>query len=177
MAQSVVMTLVGPDRPGLVDTVASVISSHEGNWLESRMAHLGGHFAGVLRVEVPQGKLAALLHSLHALEARGLHFQIQAETPGTTTAPARRRVVLDLVGQDRPGIVRDISAALARHHANVEELETECLDAPHAGGKLFTAKANITLRPDGDLHALQDELERIASDLMVEIHVDDPAED
>ena len=50
-----VLTLIGSDRPGLVEAVAEVIAGHGGNWLESRMAHLAGKFAGILRVEIPEG--------------------------------------------------------------------------------------------------------------------------
>ena len=50
---NLVLTLIGPDRPGLVEAVAQPIAANGGNWLESRMAHLGGKFAGILRVDVP----------------------------------------------------------------------------------------------------------------------------
>ena len=67
-----VLTLIGPDRPGLVESVAEVIAGHGGNWLESRMAHLTGKFAGILRVEIPTDRVAALTAALAALQERGL---------------------------------------------------------------------------------------------------------
>ena len=54
-----VLTLIGPDRPGLVESLAKRVTAHGGNWVESRMAHLAGQFAGILRVEVPPENVAA----------------------------------------------------------------------------------------------------------------------
>lgn len=67
-----VLTLIGPDRPGIVDSVSEVVVANGGNWLESRMAHLAGKFAGVLRVEVPEEQAAALEVALGRLETTGL---------------------------------------------------------------------------------------------------------
>ena len=53
MQRLLVMTVIGQDRPGLVESVAALVAENGGNWLESRMSRLGGHFAGILRVEVP----------------------------------------------------------------------------------------------------------------------------
>jgi glycine cleavage system regulatory protein len=51
---SLVLTVIGADRPGLVETLAQTIAEHGASWLESRMAHLAGHFVGLLRVSVPR---------------------------------------------------------------------------------------------------------------------------
>ena len=94
-----VLTLIGPDRPGIVEAVAEPIAAHGGNWLESRMAHLGGQFAGILRVEVPDANAAALAEALRKLEQRGLRVTVESE-PRPPAAPARRTYVLDLVRQN-----------------------------------------------------------------------------
>src|SRR5262245_19813352 len=121
MNRSLVMTVIGQDRPGLVDSVASLVAEHGGNWLESRMSRLGGQFAGILRVEVPPERERSLMAALEGLAARGLTVVVhpdQAE-PGRQT---ERLSVLEILGQDRPGIVRQISHALADFGINVEEL-------------------------------------------------------
>ena len=100
-----VLTLLGPDRPGIVEAIAEPIARHGGNWLESRMAHLAGKFAGILRIEVPAGHEAALVAALRGLEAAGLKLTIDAG-PSAAGLPGARPFVLDLVGLDRPGIVR-----------------------------------------------------------------------
>jgi len=165
-----VLTLIGPDRPGLVETVAEVVAAHKGNWLESRMAHLAGKFAGILRVEVASDHVAALLEALAALDARGLKVvSEQSGEAGTDTAG--RTLDLELVGLDRPGIVREISQILANSGANVEELSTDRTSAPMSGEMLFLAKARVRLPSSADLGSLRAALERLASDLMIEIRL------
>jgi glycine cleavage system regulatory protein len=163
-----VLTLIGADRPGLVEAVADVVASNGGNWLESRMAHLAGKFAGILRVEVPADKAPAVLAALADLEARGLKVVGEsAQRPGETAMG--RSLELELVGLDRPGIVREISQLLAKSGANVEELATDRTSAAMSGEMLFVAKARVRLPPGADLGTLRTALERLASDLMVEI--------
>ena len=165
-----VLTLIGPDRPGLVEAVAEVVARHGGNWLESRMAHLAGKFAGILRVEVPPEQAASLSAALAELEGRGL--KVVGEPSGELGRPtAGRTLDLELVGLDRPGIVRDISQLLANGGANVEELSTDRSSAPMSGEMLFLAKARVRLHGDADLATLRAALERLASDLMVEIRL------
>ena len=83
--------------------------------------------------------------------------------------PPSRICVLDIVGQDRPGIVRQISQALANHSVNVEELSTECASAAMSGETLFKAHAKLNIPESCNLSQLQSELERIAEDLITEI--------
>ena len=165
-----VLTLIGPDRPGLVEAVAEVVARHGGNWLESRMAHLAGKFAGILRVEVPPEQADALSAALAELETRGL--RVVGEPSGEAGRPAPgRTLALELVGLDRPGIVRDISQLLANGGANVEELSTDRTSAPMSGEMLFSASTRVRLPPHADVARLRAELERMASDLMVEIRL------
>lgn len=170
---NLVLTLIGPDRPGLVEAVADAIAAQGGNWLESRMAHLAGKFAGVLRAEVPDSKTDAVMQALARLETRGL--KVVAEiAPGAPDEKAQRPMELDLVGLDRPGIVREISQLLAQHGVNVEELSTDRSSAPMSGEMLFRARAHVHLPTDADLPRLRAGLERLANDLMVEIRLAEP---
>jgi glycine cleavage system regulatory protein len=167
-----VLTLIGPDRPGLVEAVAEVIAGHGGNWLESRMAHLAGQFAGILRVEVPPTQVAPLSAALAALQGRGLRVIAEPSDGSEQTAPDEGRTMeLELVGLDRPGIIREISQILARCGANVEELSTNRSSAPMSGEMLFSAKTRVRLAPHADVARLRAGLERMASDLMVEIRL------
>lgn len=169
MKTSLVLTLVGADRPGLVESVAELVATHGGNWLESRMARLGGQFAGVARAEVPAERDAALRAALGALAARGLSVGVSLDPAAQASAAAGTPAVLELVGQDRPGIVHQITRVLAAHRVNVEELSTECVEAPHAGGLLFQARAEVLVPPGGDVAAVRRDLEKIATDLMVDL--------
>jgi glycine cleavage system regulatory protein len=169
---SLVLTLLGPDRPGLVEAVADVIAGSGGNWLESRMAHLAGKFAGVLRAEVPAGQVESVIQALRRLESRGL--KILAEVAGASPQPLadQRAMNLELVGLDRPGIVREISQLLAQQAVNVEELTTDRSSAPMSGEMMFHARARVHVPATTDLTRLRDGLERLANDLVVEIRLD-----
>jgi glycine cleavage system regulatory protein len=170
---SLVLTLIGPDRPGIVERLARLLSAHDGNWLESRMAHLAGQFAGILRVEVDAARAEALAAALGALEPEGLRVHVARE-PEAAPRQGRHTVRLELVGNDRPGIVREICRVLTARDVNIEELVTECDDAPMAGGRLFRAAAELRVPRGVALDDLHRELEALASDLMVEIQLDNP---
>ena len=172
MQRLLVMTVIGQDRPGLVESVAGLVAEHGGNWLESRMSRLGGHFAGILRVEVPGPNEPALVAGLKKLESRGLTVVVHPDQPAPPTHPARQSI-LEIVGQDRPGIVREISHALASFGVNVEELQTECASAAMSGETLFKARARLRLPESCDAHQIRQKLERIAADLIVEISLED----
>ncbi len=169
MNVSLVMTVIGEDRPGLVDSLAKLIAEHDGNWLESRMSHLCGQFAGILRVEVAEAKAERLKDALMALEESGLRLVIASDSVAGAAAGSTRGMRLELMGQDRPGIVRDISQALADKEVNVEEFQTECVSAPMSGESLFKAEALLKIPEELSLEELKGELERIAADLMVDI--------
>ena len=162
-----VLTLIGRDRPGLVEAVAERVAGHGGNWLESRMAHLAGHFAGLLHVEVPDDRVQALQTALAALEGYGL--RVIAHAGAATPAERPRTVRLEVTGHDHPGIVRDISQVLVRHGVNIAELTTDRLSAPMAGGPLFVARARLQVPAAVDPERLQRDLETIAHDLMVDL--------
>lgn len=163
-----VLTVIGADRPGLVEAVADVVAKSGGNWLESRMAHLAGKFAGILRIEVPADKAQSVLAELAELESRGL--KVGGEPASAMENGAGGRAFeLELVGLDRPGIVREISQLLASSGANVEELATDRISAAMSGEMLFVAKVRVRLPSNVDLTTLRSSLERLASDLMVEI--------
>jgi glycine cleavage system regulatory protein len=168
MQRMLVMTVIGPDRTGLVDSIAGLVTEHGGNWLESRMSRLGGHFAGILRVEVPPDQEPLLIAALQKLESRGLAVVVHADEL-KAPPPTARLSLLEIVGQDRPGIVRQISHALAGFGVNVEELHTECASAAMSGETLFKARATLSIPESCDIAQIRQQLERIAEDLIVEI--------
>jgi glycine cleavage system regulatory protein len=165
---SLVLTILGPDRPGLVESIARLVAEHEGNWLESRMAHLAGQFAGILRVEVEESRAESLTQSLAGLTKSGLDTVVHPD-PAIALPADRPLVKLDLLGQDRPGIVRQISGVLAALGVNVEELNTHCRAAAETGQPLFHATADLRLPPDVSEDDLRIALENVAADLMVDV--------
>lgn len=168
MQRALVMTVIGRDRPGLVDSVASLVAGHGGNWLESRMSRLGGHFAGILRVEAPAEQVGPLTAALTSLASQGLTVVVHADEVQPVPPPARLGA-LEVVGQDRPGIVRQISHVLASYGVNVEELHTECASAAMSGELHFKARAKLSIPAGCDVAAMRQKLEKIAGDLIVDI--------
>jgi glycine cleavage system regulatory protein len=171
MAATLVLTVIGPDRPGLVDALSSTIAAHGANWLESRMAHLSGHFAGLLRVSVPEAHSAELRIALRELERAGLRVHVEAGDTAPSD-PSDRALALELVGLDRPGIIREVSRALAARGVNVEELDTCCESAPMSGETLFRARARLRVPAGTPVEELRATLEKIAGELMVDLSLD-----
>lgn len=169
MNTRLVMTIIGADRPGLVESVAALVADHEGNWLESRMSRLGGQFAGILRVELPSARENELVAALKQMGERGLTVVVQPDQ--SRQQAVLRMYALEIVGQDRPGIVREISSVLAAHQVNVEELETECVSAAMSGENLFQARAALSVPDTTELATVRSRLEKIAEDLIVEIKI------
>jgi glycine cleavage system regulatory protein len=166
---SLILTVVGQDRPGLVEMLARTVAAHQGNWLDSHLMRLAGKFAGVVRVEVVPTEISALRQALEDLAAQGLEVRCvaedEADSPQTDSA-----VSLSLVGSDRPGIVREISRILASKQVNVIDFHSETSGAPMTGGRIFQAAILVRLPEGCPLQELQQELEKIAADLMVDVH-------
>jgi glycine cleavage system regulatory protein len=167
--ESLVVTVIGKDRPGLVESVSAIVEAHGGSWVESRMSRLAGQFAGILRVSVHAAEADALSEALEGLRSGGLRLVIERGVE--ETAEDGHVILLELVGGDRPGIVHKISEALAARGVNVDELNTECEGAPWSGETLFKAMAKLRAPRGLDLDQLRESLEAIAGDLMVDISI------
>lgn len=174
MQHRLVMTIIGPDRPGLVDSVAGLVAKHKGNWLESRMSRLGGFFAGILRVEVPHENEQRLRASLESLKTAGLTVVVHPDKPFEEASSAQI-VRLEVMGQDRPGIVRQIAHELAGYGVNVEELDTECASAAMSGENMFKACAKLSVPAGCNTIELRRRLECIAGDLIVDLSFEEVA--
>ena len=169
MTTYLVLTAIGEDKPGLVESLAEVIADNSGNWLESSMSQLAGKFAGILRVSVNDSEADQLISALDGISDQltlvieRANSDVEIESPQT--------VELNLIGNDRPGIIREFSHALASLSVNVEQLSTECVSAPMSSDILFKAKANLKVPVGLELELLQREIERLADDLIVEVQL------
>ncbi|UAW98868.1 glycine cleavage system protein R [Halopseudomonas nanhaiensis] len=170
MTTPLVLTVISADKPGLVESIAQAITRHGGNWLESRMARMAGQFAGILRVDIASDRVDALRLDLDALKAQEINIQVTVS--GMADEGEHSVLHLSLVGNDRPGIVHEVSQILVSHGVNVEELETQCTPAPMSADMLFRAQARLGVMPQTDLVALRNDLENLADDLMVELSED-----
>ena len=164
-----ILTVVGDDRPGLVADVSAPITAHGASWERSQMSRLAGKFAGIVLVTVADKRLDALVADLALLEAEGLHVVIErTKQPGKSES---QRLRLELLGHDHPGIVAEISAALATRQVSIEELSTDVREAPMAGGMLFEAQAVLNAPLSASTDDLRSMLEGLAHELMVEIRL------
>nr|WP_136681461.1 ACT domain-containing protein [Neptunomonas sp. XY-337] len=168
MMTSLVLSVIGPDKPGLVESLAQTVASHGGNWLESGLSHLGGKFAGIVIVDIDEAESAQLQHALNDLASDGLIVTSEVITQADNVPPTQP-LTIELIGHDKPGIVREISQALAKRHVNVEQLTTALVSGSMSAELLFKAEAQLLAPETLDLDDLQADLENIASDLMVDI--------
>ena len=167
---SLVLTLIGDDRPGLVKLLSDTIRNHDGNWQESHMAQLAGKFAGILRVAVAADRAEPLTEALRALQGQGL--TVVVESSATASAGDSQTLILELVGQDRPGIVRDIAETLAAAHISIDEMESWVSSASMSGEELFHAQARLQVPAEMATDELRTTLEALADEMMVDINLD-----
>lgn len=163
---TLILTVAGSDRPGLVAAVADVVDAHGGNWETSRLAELSGIFAGVIEVSVASDRAEALRTALTALDGL-LTVAVHTGDAGEDAEP--RAISLEILGNDRAGIVREVSAVLSAHRLSIDDMTTTTRDAAMAGGRLFEASVTADLPADADVEALRADLERLATEIQVDI--------
>ena len=171
-----VFTVIARDKPGIVELLSQTVADHGASWLGSRMTRLAGEFAGIVEVRAPESSSSLLAEALRELESEGLAVQVTHSAAALSEAAdsASRTLQLELVGDDRPGIVREISQVLTRRGVNVHELSTRCESAPMSGGVLFRASTRLQAPADLSIEELAEELEKIAHGLMVDLTLEEP---
>lgn len=166
---TLVITAIGADRSGIVNALADVTSAHGGNWERSQLTELAGAFAGIVLVEIPRIYVSTFTAAVRALP--GMTVTVH-DAEAAASAAVTGRLMVELLGNDRPGLVKELSAVFAAHGLSIEELATSAYDAPMAGGRLFEASVTVPVGPRTDTAALRADLERLASELMVDITVE-----
>ncbi|HLW12819.1 MAG TPA: formyltransferase family protein [Casimicrobiaceae bacterium] len=169
---SLVVTAIGADRPGIVSLLSERAQGFGANWAGSRMANLAGQFAGMVHFEVPAQNADPLAQALRGLEASGLRVVIARSE--TRPAPAGRRLVaLELTGIDRPGIVRDLSCDLAERGVSIDDLYTEIVSDGASAEHRFKVKALLAVPDSLPNEALRRALAALATEMMVDIALDE----
>ncbi|MDN4503781.1 ACT domain-containing protein [Alteromonadaceae bacterium BrNp21-10] len=164
----IVITLVGADRTGIVENVSSLIFKFNGNWLASNLSKMAGQFAGIIEIMIPDENLEGFETELTKL--KGLRCIVNEEANIKNDAEDRR-VSISIVGNDKPGIIQEVTSAINHAGANVVKLQSVCESAPNWGGELFKADILISLPAELDIDDVTDNLEAIANDLVVEINL------
>jgi len=167
-----VLTIIGRDRAGVVASLADVVRFHDGNWKRSELAEIAGTFAGVVVVEVGDHRVDELLANLLVLRDQGLHVTAQqVEEP--TVAPDADEVRLRLTGDDRPGVIHEISTAISELGISISRLGT-VTDLPgHGDGRRFEITAQLTVPVESDLDAVLDSIGELAVGLGITLDLED----
>lgn len=168
---ALVVTLIGPDRPGVVRAISDKAAEYGANWADSVMANFAGQFAGIVHLQVPTEKCDALAQALRAIDSDELRVLV-ARANDTTGTPALRRIHLELVGHDRPGIIHQISTRLAEHGVSIDTMKTSIASGAMSGEQMFHLDAQLTVPETLDTDLLRDGLEGLANELMVDITFD-----
>jgi methionyl-tRNA formyltransferase len=166
---SLVVTVTGPDRPGIVHALSDCAQRHGANWGTCRMARIAGEFAGTVHFELAREAVPALAAALRGLEASGLQVVI-VDSRGAGVAPAGLRgFELELVGDDRLGIVSQLTRILAERGISIESLQTQTLRTVPTAPPSFKVNAHLLLPATLDVEALRGELGALAQAMMLDI--------
>lgn len=167
-----VLSVVGSDRPGLTNALAGAVLAAGGNWLESHLSQLGGLYVGSVLVELDAARGEELRAAVRAVDAKGLDVRVAlaVESPAAP-ATAGEALQLSLVGQDRAGIVSQVTAALSGEGANIEAFDTRISAEPHSGMPLFHLEARVRLPPGLDVAKVEAALQAISAEIMVDLSV------
>lgn len=163
---TLILSVVGSDRPGLTQALAAAVLSAGGNWLESHLSQLGGLYVGSVLVELEPGREEALRSAVRAVDAQGLDVRVAPAVEAQGAAGDALR--LSLVGQDRPGIVHQVTAVMSGLDVNIEAFETRLSVEPHSGAPLFHLEARLRLPPAMSADRVQAALEAISGEIMVD---------
>ncbi len=163
--KQLILTVIGQDKAGLVEQLATVIASHQGNWMASNLSHLGGYFAGILQLEVPEEHLFGLTTELERMS--DLDIKIQQGLDSEIHPDKQLQFVI--TGNDRPGIVRELSSVIKHKGANITHFESSKQSAPNWGVPLFHAIATVELPAGLNKDEVVKALEAIASDVVVDV--------
>jgi glycine cleavage system regulatory protein len=164
---TLVLSVIGSDRPGLTQALARAVLSAGGNWLESQLSQLGGLYVGSVLVDLAAERVDDLRAAVQAVDAHGLEVRV---APAVEARQAGGEAIdFSLVGQDRPGIVHQVTAALSALAVNIETFDTRIGAEPHSGAPLFHMEARLRLPPGLAAPAVQAALEAISAEIMVDI--------
>ena len=168
---SLIVTVMGPDRPGIVSLISDRARRYEANWAASHLSRLADEFAGMVHLEVPRHQADALADALRGLESSGLHVMI-AKSDADEAPSGWRGVGLELVGEDRPGIVSNLTRILAERGVSIEHLHTEISGAA-SGKPTFKVAAHLLVPQSLPVETLRVELGALGKEMMVDIALGD----
>lgn len=172
MRKNMVLTLTGHDRIGIVEQITKLVMEYDGNVEESRMARLGGEFAMLMLILIPDEKFEELRQDARKLGNEGYEIttcQTEHSDPGKYAGWIPYQVKVS--GADHEGIIYHITHYLADQGINIETMDTSMVEAPMSGTPLFMMTAIVAVPPAQLHHNWQGNLNTIGDDLNVDIEV------
>ena len=166
--KTLVITIIGKDRPGIVDQIASSVRNHQGNWLGCRFANMAGQFAGFVEVDVEDQQTDALVNSLNLIGDLHVHA-VDSEKQKKLDASI---VCFSIMGNDKPGIVNELTSVLQQFSVNIIDFNSECISAPNWGNLMFQADFKVAVLDNLEIDDIREAVEAIANDLVVDIEFD-----
>ncbi len=167
--EKLIITIFSKDRPGIIKQLSDAVFQHQGNWLESSLTRLCGQFAGIVHIAIDSNNKSLLLQTLDDLSEKGIKVTEQSTDGYEMEGDDIEAVEVMVEANDRPGIVEEISTALANQNVNVEQMETECVSASMAGYQLFRAHLLVSLPSAFSEDELEQALENVSDDLTVSV--------
>ncbi len=169
MNREIVVSVVGTNRPGLVDTLSACLLAHGANWTESRMTRMADRFAGVLRVSVSEANAPDLVAALEMISEPGLYVYAEAARTNPTDHQAFR-LELTFTGRDRPGIVHALTRVLADFGISIDEFETRSQAGHWDDSAMFDGRAMLSAGQLVDVQTLRRALEQASPGMLVTVH-------
>lgn len=167
MRVTVILTVAGCDRPGLTRALADAVADAGGNWLESHLVQLRGMYVGSVLVELAEDHMQLLEDAVCAVDSTGL--RVSLVRTGSEPVQQGHALTLELVAQDRPGIVREVTTALAALSVNIDRFESSVENSSWSGARLFRATAQLELPTGVREEQVREALERLSGEIMVDL--------
>ena len=163
--KQLIVTIIGKDKPGLVKQLSGTLFFNHANCLSSSLTQLCGQFAGIVQIDVADEYLFSLRQALADIEALHIHI-VEDHTQTVTTYVAQQ---LTVTGNDRRGIVKQVTRHLTQLGVNIAKLKTETQSAPNWGYPIFIAEFQLQTPHEISAAMIQQQLEQLADDLTIDI--------
>ena len=172
MSKRFVLTLTGSDKIGIVEQVTELILDCGGDVQASRMARLGGEFAMMFLVSIPDDEARNLSGKIENLSNEGFKVTVTETEWGVASQHTDwLPYQIEVRGANHEGIIHEIAEHLSELGINIESINTNVVPAPMSGAPLFTMDAIVVAPPELPKNKWEDDLEEVADRLNVDLEV------
>jgi glycine cleavage system transcriptional repressor len=175
MSLELVVTAVGPDRPGIASEFTGVVHAAGANLADTRMVNLRGQFALLALLEGSKEVLESVEKRLREAAPKiGIAIEFAVPAPASQRGREGQGVPFRLktYSMDQPGIAHRITSYLREHAINVEELTTRLESAPFMGTPVFTMEILMLVPKSVSMRTLRTQLEELGDTLNCDVDLD-----